>query len=310
MEAMKRPLISVVVPVYNAEKYLDRCIESLLAQTFQEFEVVLVNDGSMDKSSAMCEEYAQRDSRIRVVNQPNRGVAMARQSGIDNIRGVYSIHIDPDDWVEPTMLEEMYAEAIAKSADVVICDFMVEYANISHYAKQRVRKCVADNCLERVMYGRIHGSLCNKLIRSELYGRYKIRFFEGINYCEDYLTCVQLFLQGVSIAYLPKAFYHYDQVVNDSSATRKYTKQTLQTQFRFFAKLQEILQGRKRRALSHVISVIAFDCYSYDALSADEFKEVFYQYRRDFLASRFKLKRRLALYVAALGYLKQIRRIV
>jgi glycosyltransferase involved in cell wall biosynthesis len=303
------PTISVIVPVYNAEKYLNRCLDSLLAQTYQDFELLLVNDGSSDNSGIICERYAQRDERISVFHQQNQGVAAARQRGIDMASGAYSIHVDPDDWVEPTMLEEIYAEAKASNADMVICDFLVEYSQKTQYASQRVRKCNAEYCLSRMMSGRIHGSLCNKLIRTELYKKYDIRFHEGINYCEDYLICVQLFLRGVKISYLPKAFYHYDQIVNENSATRKLTKDIIQMRLRFFDILCNLLGKSKSRALSHVISVIAFDCYYYDVLPPKEFAEIFGRYRTDFMRSKYKFKRRIALYMAASGYLKQAQKI-
>lgn len=306
---MKQPAISVIVPVYNAEAFLSRCVDSLLSQTLANIEIILVDDGSTDSSKTLCEQYAVEDNRVRVVSQPNRGVAMARQAGVDVASGIYSIHADPDDWVEHTMLEEMYAKAVEEDADMVICDFMVDFADRNYVASQKIGKCEPNDCLTRMMYGKIHGSLCNKLIRTDLYDRYKIRFFDGINYCEDYLTCVQLFIQGVKIAYIPKAFYHYDQVLNNNSATRRYTKETLQTQLRFYGKLCEILNGRQKKALSHVISVIAFDSYYNDIFSSTEFSSIFGKYRKDFLKSKFKLKRRVALYLAALGLMKFARKI-
>lgn len=306
---MKRPIISVIVPVYNAESFLSRCVDSLLSQSLRDIEVVLVDDGSADSSKALCEQYAVKDNRVKVVCQPNRGVAMARQAGADAACGIYSIHVDPDDWVEHTMLEEMYAKAVEEDADMVICDFMIDFADRNYVASQKVGKCEPNDCLRRMMYGKIHGSLCNKLIRTELYGRYNIRFFEGINYCEDYLTCVQLFIQGVKITYIPKAFYHYDQVVNNNSATRRYTKETLQTQFRFYCKLREILDGRQKKALSNVITVIAYDSYYNNILSSVEFRNVFRKYRKDFLKSKFKFKRRVALFLAASGLIKYARKI-
>jgi glycosyltransferase involved in cell wall biosynthesis len=306
---MKQPAISVIVPVYNAEAFLSRCVDSLLSQTLANIEIILVDDGSTDSSKTLCEQYAVEDNRVRVVSQPNRGVAMARQAGVDVASGIYSIHVDPDDWIEHTMLEEMYTKAIEEDADMVICDFMVDFADRNYVASQKVGKCEPNDCLTRMMYGKIHGSLCNKLIRTDLYDRYKIRFFDGINYCEDYFTCVQLFIQGVKIAYIPKAFYHYDQVLNNNSATRRYTKETLQTQFRFYGKLCEILNGRQKKALSHVISVIAFDSYYNDIFSSAEFSSIFGKYRKDFLKSKFKLKRRVALYLAALGLMKCARKV-
>ena len=101
------PAVSVIVPVYNAEPYIRRCLDSISAQTFKDFEVILIDDGSPDHCGAICDEYARQDSRFRVIHKENEGVAVARQCGIDNAQGTYSIHCDPDDWVEPNWLEEL-----------------------------------------------------------------------------------------------------------------------------------------------------------------------------------------------------------
>ncbi len=104
----KQPAVSVIVPVYKAENYLCHCVDSLLAQTFPDFEILLIDDGSPDHSGDICDEYARKDSRVRVFHKENEGVSSTRQCGIDNAKGEYTIHADPDDWVEPDMLDELY----------------------------------------------------------------------------------------------------------------------------------------------------------------------------------------------------------
>jgi len=122
---MATPKISVIVPVYNATAYLERCVGSLLLQTLSDFEILLIDDGSNDGSAELCDDYARKDSRVKVYHKPNGGVASARQLGVNKASGDYSIHIDPDDWVLPTMLEELYGVAVKSEADMVICDFTV-----------------------------------------------------------------------------------------------------------------------------------------------------------------------------------------
>lgn len=117
------PKVSIIVPVYKAEKYINRCIDSILAQTYTDWELLLVDDGSPDRSGEICDEYAKKDSRIRVFHKENGGVSSARQMGQDKASGEYTIHADPDDWMEPTMLEELYAKAKEDDADMVLCDF-------------------------------------------------------------------------------------------------------------------------------------------------------------------------------------------
>ena len=115
--------ISVIVPIYKAEAYLRKCIDGILQQTFTDFQLILVDDGSPDKSGEICDEYAQKDYRVVVIHKANGGLTSARKYGMDRAKGKYSIHIDPDDWVESKLLEELYQEAVKTDTDMVICDF-------------------------------------------------------------------------------------------------------------------------------------------------------------------------------------------
>ena len=115
---MNQGLVSIIVPVYKAEKYIHQCIDSLLAQTYRNIEVILVDDGSPDHCGKICDEYAAKDSRVKVIHQQNGGVSVARQTGIDHATGEYSIHADPDDWVELNMIEELVAKAVSDNADM------------------------------------------------------------------------------------------------------------------------------------------------------------------------------------------------
>ena len=112
-------MISIIVPVYNSEKYIDKCLDSILNQTYKDLEIVLVNDGSNDQSLKILEKYALRDTRIKVVNQENKGVAAARNTGLDNATGEYILYVDSDDWIENNMVERMVE--LSANADIVFC---------------------------------------------------------------------------------------------------------------------------------------------------------------------------------------------
>ena len=214
------PKISVIVPVYKAEPYLHRCVDSLLAQTFQDFEVLLIDDGSPDRSGEICEEYARKDSRVRVFHKENGGVSSARQYGMDHAQGEYTIHADPDDWVEPTMLEELYKKAKEEDADMVICDFYVDEKGETHYQAQKPSDLQAEKvCCE--LFHQLHGSTWNKLVRRECFLRCEVHFPLELSYCEDLFVNACLLSHGIRVAYLPKAFYHYDQHVNPNSLVHK-----------------------------------------------------------------------------------------
>ena len=114
-------MISIIVPVYKVEKYLDRCIESVLAQTYTDFELILVDDGSPDNCPAMCDAWAEKDSRIRVIHKPNGGLSSARNAGLDIMKGEYVTFIDSDDTVLPNYLERLLTALTVNSADVSVC---------------------------------------------------------------------------------------------------------------------------------------------------------------------------------------------
>ena len=239
---VKNPRVSVIVPVFKAEKYLHRCLDSIIAQTLKDWELLLVDDGSPDNSGKLCDEYAQKDSRIKVFHKENGGVSSARQMGLDNATGEYTIHADPDDWVEPTMLEELYAKAIEDKADMVICDYYEVYTYKQNYIQQKPLFLDGETILQQLLEGSLHGSLCNKLIKRNCYNKYKVHFPSVITW-EDLFVVCDLLLNDIRITYLNKAFYHYDMFSNTSSITRFRKIKNIESQVFFIeyfeAKLKE-----------------------------------------------------------------------
>ena len=130
-------MISIIVPVYKAEPFLRKCLDSLINQTYKDIEIILIDDGSPDKSGEICNHYVKIDKRIKVIHQENGGVSVARQTGLDAAKGEYIIHADPDDWVEPTMCEELLKIASNEDADMVICDFWTEESPNSKYNNEQ-----------------------------------------------------------------------------------------------------------------------------------------------------------------------------
>lgn len=238
-----KPAISVIVPVFNMETLLSRCLDSLLAQTFGDFEVLIVDDGSTDRSPRICDDYANRDSRVKVLHKKNGGVASARQTGLDTAIGEFVIHVDPDDWVEPTMLQELQAKAVSEDADVVICDYYVDTKEKTSLVKQQPSALDAKTILKE-LFQQLHGSCWNKLVKRVCYNKFEIHFQIGLNYCEDLLTWIQMFQHDeLRIAYLPKAFYHYVQHTN--SITHVYTLTTFKTRLQFQHLLETHLPSRE-----------------------------------------------------------------
>ena len=270
---MTNPKISVIVPVYKAEHYLARCVDTLLAQTFDDFEVILVDDGSPDNSGAICDEYALKDKRVRVIHQPNAGVSMARQKGLDNARGEYVIHADPDDWVEPDMLKELYAKAKEEDADMVICDFYGHYGGKVVYERQQPSS-LDHNTVLCDMFKHLFGSCCNKLVRRVCFLKFDIHFSEGVSFCEDLLINSTLLRHNIKVAYLPNAFYHYDCCINSNSLVRKKTYATFEKDKRLILLFEKALSGSVvvEKAKSHMSYLLLLRAFEGHFFSSREYR--------------------------------------
>lgn len=303
VEVSATPKISLIVAVYNAEKYFDAFMHSVLAQTFKDFELLLINDGSTDSSGAMCDDYAAHDKRIKVIHKPNGGVASARQVGIDNARGEYTIHADPDDTVAPTFLEELYTEAKKEDADMVICDWYKVKERRSKYASNKISSLSPTRILDGLLHGTIQGYLWNKLIRRSLYAKYNISFVEGLNFCEDLLVCVKMTLHDIKIAYIKRGLYYYNLFVNPNSISRYFTPRMFEMRMLLHKHLLDIIpEGTHISGLNHLTTVAAYQALKHGMFSAQEFEETYRQYTHCFWASNYSLKRRLALILAARGH--------
>ena len=226
------PQISVIVAVYAAEKYLKKCLDSICNQTFWNIEIILVDDGSVDESGKICDEYAQIDSRIRVFHKENGGVASARQCGLENAIGDFVIHVDPDDWIDSVMLENMYGKAVEETSDVVICDFLQHRKDSSLLVSQKPKSLISSDVM-REFFLNLHGSCCNKLIRKNLFERYKISFPLNMVIWEDLFVCVNLMMHDVRISYIPKAYYHYLCSVNENSLVNTVSRKKLHSMLAF-----------------------------------------------------------------------------
>lgn len=269
---MSCPKVSIICPVYNAEKYIHRCIDSIIAQTLTDWELILVDDGSQDKSGAICDEYAQKDSRIRVIHKENGGVSMARQTGVEAATGEFLIHADPDDYVEPEMLEEMVSEIEHQGVDVLITDFYVDRSGKSlELNRQTFKGSTCKELSEEILFQRLHGSLCNKIVRQSCYRTTAPQFFPGVNYCEDVLIWVQMARFDVSVGCLPKAFYHY--VVTQGSIVQTMNCDSYQMRKLYVEKLNEL--GVKREFVEQAAMDIKIAALSYDFLSRKEYYSFF-----------------------------------
>lgn len=164
------PVVSIISAIYNAESTLQRCVDSILAQTFRDFELLLIDDGSTDRSAEICDEYALADHRIKVVHKKNEGVASTRQCGMDLARGEYMMHVDPDDWIEQETLEKMLKSITNEKALIAICDYSLISSDKSEIIRQEPTQRTSDSMMDDILSGRLLGGVCNKLISKHLWG--------------------------------------------------------------------------------------------------------------------------------------------
>lgn len=218
------PLISVIVPVYNKEDLLSRCIESVLKQSFIDFELILINDGSTDSSGELCVKWQERDKRIIVLHQKNAGVSAARNKGLDCAKGKYIVFVDSDDWVKPEYLSHLLAEVPETSKrGLIIQGFSSYHPNDSVFdAGMRFEKASAssDNILlmaEKFNLGEC-GFPFSKLYNRSLIQQYSIRFDERIYMCEDLLFMYDYILHADYLVLGEKQDYAYVKYPNSLSA--------------------------------------------------------------------------------------------
>ncbi len=208
---MQQAKISIIVPIYRVEKYLGKCIESILAQTFKDFEVILVDDGSPDRCGDICEEYALKDSRIKVLHKENGGLSDARNAGIEIAQGEYLAFIDSDDYVAPDMYDALYCLAQEYHADMVICNAVLvdEVAEAIYKDCSDIYVMNSEEALKQMIFKRLFAvNAWNKIYRRELFS--KIRYPKGMLY-EDFATTYKLIDCCNNIVYTPSEKYAYVQ---------------------------------------------------------------------------------------------------
>lgn len=205
-------MVSVILPVYNTEKYLDHCIESIIKQSYQDFEIIAINDGSLDQSLSILERYATVDSRIHVYSQENKGVSAARNYGLDLASGDYVLFIDSDDWIEPDMIEVLVHNLEETKTDISCC----QYDRNIDLSLKECEVWDSEKALEEFLFHRrINGSLVNKLFKRKLL--FGISHDSSIRYGEDALFCWKVFMRAKSICVSNNVLYHV--VLHDDSAS-------------------------------------------------------------------------------------------
>lgn len=247
---MKKTKISIIVPIYNAEKYIDRCMQSIYAQTLTDYEIILVNDGSKDNSLALCKEYEAKDSRIRVIDKENGGAGSARNAGIDAANGEYLAFPDVDDWFEKEMYEQLYT--LAKEGD-----FDIVFSGANYYQQgengemiySRSAYCkpmqffLQDDCRKNVMEffptTTIFDVPWNKLYKREMVVKNGVRFCDWRR-CQDATFNIDCYHYAKKVAANEKAYYNYMENTQ-ADVWRKFPKNYIDINVYYYMHLKELL---------------------------------------------------------------------
>ena len=211
-------LVSIIVPVYKVEKFIDKCIQSILEQTYLNWELILVDDGSPDNSGRICDQYAQKDKRIAVIHKTNGGLSDARNVALEMIKGRYITFIDSDDYIASSFLEEMVSTMDANEADIVQCDFSRDMRNIGEKTSKNDITIIRDDRImkEFLRFGLPKVYACGKLFKSELFN--SVRFPIG-RIDEDNFTTYKIFCKSNVFVNVNKRLYFYR--VNQESITQR-----------------------------------------------------------------------------------------
>ncbi|MDR2727810.1 MAG: glycosyltransferase [Chitinispirillales bacterium] len=212
--------ISIIIPVYNVEPYIKKCLDSVINQTYTDLEILLINDGSTDNSGNICDEYAKIDNRIRVFHKNNGGVASARNVGLKNFTGQYLGFVDPDDWIEPNMYEVLYNAIVDKNVHISVAGYFkdINTESVTMVNREKIYDCVISAKdmllypLKRDYYMGFCGYLWNKLFSADIFNDGNLIFDNDIKYASDvlfYTTVVTA--RKCTGCYIDKPIYHYYQ---------------------------------------------------------------------------------------------------
>lgn len=251
--------ISVIIPVYNVEKYISKCLDSILNQTYKNIEIIIVNDGSTDKSGLICDEYAKKDSRIKVIHKSNGGVSSARNLGIDNSSGEYIGFIDPDDYIDKRMYENLYSSIKKENSEIAISSFSYvisgkeESQDISNKKLTFNKDEAISNYFDNT-YPFNCSFLWNKLFKKDLFD--EIRLNTKILVQEDTEIMIKLYNRSKKISYIGQPLYFYE-LRSESATSDKISRGKITTEQAFldiFNYTKENLPEFKSKALLKYIS--------------------------------------------------------
>ncbi len=297
------PVISIVVPVYKVEAYLEKCVDSILNQTFTDFELILVDDGSPDKCPRICDEYAKRDSRVKVIHKENGGLSDARNVGIEVATGTFIGFVDSDDYIASDMYESLYRLATENNCDMAVCQAVIvgENEEAIYEDSDEVRVFDSAEALNQMICGRLFTvNTWNKLYKRELFDN--IRFPKGMLY-EDLATTYKLISVSDKVAYSPIKKYAYLQrkgsIMNVTGYKVSVDKIQIVKDMLLYFSDKELQAGILRYLLNDIYKMASCGNLTKNPAYTDEFR-TFYKTNRIMFKNNFlSLKEKMIFSMAA-----------
>ena len=271
--------ISVVVPVYNAEKYLNSCVDSLLGQTYLNTEIILVDDGSIDNSGVICDSYALKNEHIRVIHKENGGVSSARNEGIANAIGSYICFVDADDYIDRDMLSKLYDKIIDGDNDISLCGIELVENEESIPLKENFEGINNEfQRVENIVYGTLFGSASRCIFPKNLIEKHNLKF-KNIRHCEDQIFFIEIASYAKNIFIVNEPLYNYRRNI-DSGAKSKYYVDFLDDRMRYFETINNIIQKlnadqkEKKKLLGRIVSNLQIALYFNAVMSPSAKSEI------------------------------------
>ncbi len=260
-------LCTIIVPIYNVEKYLRRCIDSIIQQTYKNLEIILVDDGSTDSCPNICDDYASKDVRIKTIHKTNGGLSDARNAGLDIALGKYIMFVDSDDYIDLSMCEKLYKSIKQNNSDIVMCGINYVYDNNVIYKLKEINlpKCNAQNICDfytlsgkkiknnEIITENIMGTVCRALYSKESISN--IRFEKGM-FCEDLLFSISVINANIKISIVNEFLYFYYQ--RSGSIIHSFNKARYEKRIQF---TRRVLQLLKERVSSSLYDAYKFQLY-------------------------------------------------
>lgn len=240
---MEKDLISVIVPVYNIERYLPKCIDSILNQTYKNIEAIFINDGSTDNSLEILEKYRKKDKRIKVIDKKNAGSGAARNDGIEISNGKYISFLDSDDWYEEDFLEKLYNNLIENNSDVSMCNPKMVYDDASKNKKINTyffNKIELNKTPEKILGILAMPVVWNKLYKKEIILKNNIKF-PNYSFCEDVEFLYKIFLYVNKVSKIEDDLYNYYQ--REDSVTKKIKEESIEQLYQVLKNIENYIKN-------------------------------------------------------------------